>query len=268
MVEGGRSEVSFDGPEGGPQSTPGPAKLGLGKQLTISQMVQERNQHDAKPGQRQMLKPETVEGLIKHAEAVKAQQGQAEQEAGPNPEAQPQAASPSDSNDPQLEPAPSTDESLLFQGSANPYDDPKMKEAIEARCADLSFNSLLTNREVRQNVPIREGEFEVEFRSHTEGEEKYVRALLFSEGREGTSADLFYTRQADYLLALNLVSINGQNLKSHMTKEGLIDEELFKAKVKVIESYPAQLLGLLAINNAWFEERLRKLVTEGNIKNG
>lgn len=257
--DGGRMEVNLDGSQ---PARPGPAKLG-GPQLTIGQMLQDQTQQAPGPGQRKPLSPATVEGLVKRAEHIQAQ------EATPNPEdpTQPQPQAQPETSDPQLEPAPQTGEDLLFQDRVNPYDDPKMKEAIEARCTDLSFNSLLTNREIRQTVSIRPGELEVEFRSHTEGEEKFVRALLFAEGRDGTSADMFYTRQADYLLALNLATINGAPLSEHLT-DGRIDEEKFRKKLQIIESYPAQLLGLLAINNTWFEERLRKLVTEGNIKNG
>ena len=281
---GGRMEVGLDGDN---QAVPVTAKLG-GKQLTIGQMMEDRNSQDAGgTGQKKMLSSETLELLAKRAEVINQQAAAGEQPAqpaGPNPadqpqqqpqpqpQAQPQAQAPPVvapvDQDPKLEPAPTTEESLLISGTnTNPYDDPKLKEAIEKRLTDLSFDSLLTNREIRQTVNIRPGELEVEFRSHTEGEEKYVRAVLFAEGREGTSADMFYTRQADYLLALNLAAINGIQLKGHMT-DGRIDEAKFKAKLAVIESYPAQLLGLLAINNTWFEERLRKLVTEGNIKNG
>jgi hypothetical protein len=271
MVDGpeGKSEVSLDG-DAAPQPA-GPGRLGMGKQLTIGEMMAQRGGGGggtAKPGQRDQLRPETAADLDRlhqqqNDQAEQAQAGEPQQES-----AAPESPQQDGTQEPELEPAPRTDESLLYGTSKNPYDDPKVKEAIEKRCDDLSFNSLLTNREIQQVVPIRPTEWEVTFRSHTEGEEKYVRTLLFGEGREGTSADMFYTQQADYLLVLNLVSINGNALPNHRNNDGLIDEEAFKKKLKVIESYPVHILGFLAMNNTWFEERLRKLVTEANIKNG
>jgi hypothetical protein len=164
--------------------------------------------------------------------------------------------------------APPTREDDLGLFGKNPFDDPKRRAEIEKRCDDLSFDSMILNGEVRQRVPIRLKTMEVEFRSHTAGEERYIKRLLYQLANEGTSPAHFQATLAIYNVALDIVSINGNPLTNHLNTDGTINEDGFKKKVAALERMPAVVVGDLATNDAWFNERLQKLVTEDNIKNG
>lgn len=276
----GKKEVSLDQTPGVPAAAPTSGKLGMGKQLNIRDMLEDRSKSEQKAGPRRQLSPQVQAGLTAMAaEQERRKEAQEESHAeaavqtpdAPKPQSViPPAEAPTPGAEPEqkFEPAPVPSDELDLTGiQQNPYDDPKKRAEVEKRCKDMSFDSVLISREVRQVVPMRTG-FEVEFRAHAEHEEKYVRKILFAANNEGMSQQQFWALTTICLLVLNVVSINGDALPSHITSEGLIDPKGFEKKQAWLEKFPSQVIGFLGANNSWFEDRFRKLVTEDNIKNG
>lgn len=271
----GRREVSLEG--GSNEAPRSQTRLTGGVQLNMQEMLEQQNQ---RPPIKSRLSPETLHGLANLKAAQEAANPQPQPEEGQPEEGQPDPRPVEEAPSPPSPPpadeerspyqAPTTSEESLMGADiqSNPFNDPERRKIIEQRCADLSFDSLLMDREIRQRVPIRPGAFEPEYRSHTAGEERYIKRRLYEATQSGMSSSQFQSMLASYTLALSLVSLNETKLPSHLDSKGQIEDAKFDAKVQWIERLPAVIVGDLTTNGAWFEERLRNLLTEKSIKNG
>ena len=202
-----------------------------------------------------------------------------EKEDAPSPESEaPDVASP-DLQDPPLPPNPEMPEgepgTLNLTGS--PYEDSGRKKKIEGRLSDMSFDSLVQHGELRQLVPIRPGVLEVEFRSYSAGEEMFLRGEIYDTGKKkGVNARSLNNASMShvesmislYNVALSVTSINSKKLPEHLLENGEVDRDKFYEKVRFIEAMPAVIVGDIVTNWRWFQERLQKLVTVENLKNG
>lgn len=268
--DAGRGTTDFGGkiPEGGATRRGG--GLNMGSQMTLSEMA--ASQED-KPASR--FSPETLQAMKVAEEYTKdelAKEAKAKQEQ-PEESAQSQSEqeAPAKKDEVPEREAPVPDAAAMadtLPGVINPFANEKRRKEIEARCDDLSFDGLLKDGELQQSVPIREGTLVVVYRSHSLDEDMFIKGRIYTEGRDGLSQSHLQSLISVYNLVLGLVSINGVAYVTHLNPDGTINEKGFTQKLSKLNKLPAILIGDLAVNLAWFQERLQNLVTAENIKNG
>lgn len=163
------------------------------------------------------------------------------------------------------------EEANLSGDTLNPLASRRRKKEIEARCAPISLEDLVTDGEVRQTVPIVPGILEPTFKSTTGDEDLFVKKMASFEDepdkdgvRRVINEELYTNRYLmDRFLLMNLTvalySLNGTKFPSHLDSSLNPSEEAFWFKYKRIRKLPTQILSDLMVNYSWFSERLSKL---------
>lgn len=142
----------------------------------------------------------------------------------------------------------------------------RMREATEKDLEPMRFEDLITGpRELRQLVPVREG-FSVLFRTVSVEEDLYVKKTIAKMGNSSTR--VYYDSYVLYTLICSVESINGEVMPSHLTSKKDIDPEGFDKRSIRICSYSNQIVELLSNNYVWFSNRVQKLISEPELKNG
>lgn len=142
----------------------------------------------------------------------------------------------------------------------------KRRQEIEARCSEMDIADLIMTDEVRQTVTIIPDKFEVVYRSMTPDESLYIKKVL---AKESTTADAYIMEKYGLLqLACCVVSINGKALPPHLDKNGEVDEDAFKTKLKLISRKSGYVVADLGINFMWFDLRVRRLLNPERLGNG
>lgn len=140
----------------------------------------------------------------------------------------------------------------------------KRAAAIEGRCQPMSFETLLMDGSVQQRVPIIPGKFEPTFRSLFGEENVEILRLMGTLGRgtEGYILDMMEL----YRLTAGLYSINGKILPNHLDNNGDFNEEMFRAKYKMVRKMALPILADMSVNFRWFARRVQKLTVVDDIK--
>lgn len=266
--EAGKGTTDFGGkiPDGGPTRRGG--GLNLGSQMSLSEMA---SSQEDKPASR--FSPETLNAMKVAEQFTKDELAKEKLDKQEQPEesAQPEQEAPAKDAEAPKKEVPVPDAAAMadtMPGVINPFANEKRRKEIEARCDDLSFDGLLKDGELQQSVPIREGTLVVVYRSHSLDEDMFIKGKIYTEGRDGLSQSHLQSLISVYNLVLGLVSINGVAYVTHLNPDGTINEKGFMQKLSKLNKLPAILIGDLAVNLAWFQERLQNLVTAENIKNG
>ncbi len=139
----------------------------------------------------------------------------------------------------------------------------KRKDVIEARCPTLSFEDLLMKGSVTQQVPIIPGKFEPVFRSlYGEENEEILRLMGSIRGPNQYILDVLTL----FNLTAGLYGINDKILPNHIDSKGDFNEEMFRAKHKVVRKMALPILADLSVNFRWFTKRVQKLTVVDEIK--
>jgi len=139
----------------------------------------------------------------------------------------------------------------------NLLNNPKRRKEIEARLSKLDITDVLTYGEVRQDVTVRpDGKLVVSYRSVSAEEDLAVKQMMFGEtGGDRYLMDKYTIMQ----LTLALVSINGEELPSHLDDRKKFNEEKFLKKFEAVVRFPIQFIADLGVQYLWFDERVRQL---------
>jgi len=206
-----------------------------------------------------VLRPETVRQL---EEAAKA-----------STQAAPATTAPEEPEKKEEKPEEKPDEDFFegfdFSGKNEAQrilDNKKRRKAIEDRCKPMSFKDLLERDEVRQVVPIRPGEFEPEFRSITPEESLFIKQYMAKE--ENRSEMYLLEKYGLCQLACALVSLNGNPYTPHLNRDGEVDQDVFKKKIKNLARKSGYIVADLALNYHWFDLRVRQLINVSEVGNG
>jgi hypothetical protein len=135
--------------------------------------------------------------------------------------------------------------------------------AIESRCKPLALEDLLLYSSVQQTVPIVPGKFEPTFRS-PQGDENIEILRLMSSLRG--SEDYIMDMLSLYRLTAGLFALNAKPLPNHLDKNGDFNEEMFKAKNKIILKMALPILADMSVNFNWFSRRVQKLTVIDDIR--
>ena len=142
----------------------------------------------------------------------------------------------------------------------------KRRKDIESRCEPMNFEDLLIRDEVRQRVPIKEGQFEVTYRSLTPEESLFIKQYMAKDQAPSDSYTL--EKYSICQLCCALVAINGVEFPDHRTTDGSPDTKLFDIKLKKLLKKSGYILADLGLNYMWFDVRVRKLINPDALGNG
>jgi hypothetical protein len=145
------------------------------------------------------------------------------------------------------------------------------KKLIESNLAPLDFEDLITKREIVQEVHIIPGKFSVGYRTVREREHVWVLQYIYEV--TGVSSASYIEELGNVCrLVCSIRSINGKLLPDHRNNIGQINEEVdkekFRKKLDIIMGFPTHVVADLGINFNWFSERVTKLFSVENLKNG
>ena len=138
----------------------------------------------------------------------------------------------------------------------NVLNNPARRKEIEARLPPLGIEDIIMYGEILQEVEVVPGKTRYKFRSTTGEEDLAVKRMMFGEsGGDRYMIDKFSL----YNLTLGIVSINNMALPTHLNDKKRFDESMFLKKYETLMRFPVQLLGDMAVQYMWFDQRVRKL---------
>jgi hypothetical protein len=143
----------------------------------------------------------------------------------------------------------------------------KRKEEIESRCLPMDFEDLLMKDEVHQVVPIIPTKFVPVFRSMRPEDSLFIKQYLAKD--QAVSDTYAMEKLLLCQLACALVSLNGKDLPDYRSgPDQSPDENLFKAKLRILTRKSAYIIADLCLNYEWFDMRVRRLIVPEKLGNG
>ena len=234
-----------------PEATQDPNfRPGVGSMMAVNQpQLRAPTASDRKP----ILRQETVADLEKLAEFQKTAEDIQQKEL----KAAEEAAAKQAEADVLSGPAPyQADLGSVTDDDWNVLNNPSRRKEIEARLAPLAIEDIIMYGEIQQEVPVVPDKTKYKFRSTTGEEDLAVKRMMFGEsGGDRYMLDKFSL----YNLTLGIVSINNMALPTHLNDKKRFDEGLFLKKYETLMRFPVQLLGDMAVQYMWFDQRVRKL---------
>ena len=154
-------------------------------------------------------------------------------------------------------------------GARNTLLSEKRRKDIESRLKELDIADMITNREIKQHIPIIPNKFEIDLRTFSQTENLFcLRRLGEFPGSQVYQEELLNT----FKLVCAVMAINGSLLPEHRKDVGQrtesVDPERFKDKFQSLIAFPVQVIGDLSVQNIWFQRRVEKLFSWENLKNG
>jgi len=147
--------------------------------------------------------------------------------------------------------------------------DKDRKTKIEEKLEELDISDMITKREIRQKIPIIPGKLSYTFRTFNQHENLFCMGYVYDHPGSALQAEeLLNTCK----LVCSLVEMNGTPLPEHRKFAGTPKEEIdnaaFEKKFQLVGSFPTQMLADMSVQAVWFEERVNKLFSLDNLKNG
>lgn len=145
----------------------------------------------------------------------------------------------------------------------------KRREAIEKTLAPLDLADMVTRREIQQTVEIVQSKLNYTFRTFNQHEHLFCLRYIY----EFPGSALYVNELLNTCkLVCSLVAINGALLPEHRKDVGTsreqVDKDLFLKKMFHVASFPTQMIADMSVQAVWFDERVSKLFSLENLKNG
>lgn len=143
------------------------------------------------------------------------------------------------------------------------------RKDIESRLEPLKLEDMIIQREMLQKIIIVPDGLSVTLRTFNQRENLFCLRYVYKAG-----ASQLYVEELlnTCRLACSLFSVNGAPLPDHRKDVGLrteeVDKDKFEDKMFHLSSFPVQLLADLSIQMIWFNDRVNKLLSLDNLKNG
>lgn len=146
----------------------------------------------------------------------------------------------------------------------------EQKTIIEDRLKPLDISDLIMQGFVTQEVVIIPGKFWVVFRSVSGRDDLQIKRMLMEEARTIQVDDRYYLDKFAFMvLTLALDSVNGNPLPAYRDPgSGEFNLDMFWRKYEYISRLNIHMIASLAVNNFWFDIRVRKLFVAEKVKNG
>lgn len=158
-----------------------------------------------------------------------------------------------------------------YQQAQIPLLRPSRKKAIEGRLKALDFEDLITKREIHQEIPVIPGQFSVGLRTVREKEHLWILQYLYEKTGVSSPAHVDELNSVCRLTCA-VLSINGRPLPEHRDNIGQPGEsivrEKFEKKLEIILGFPTQIVADLGVQFNWFSDRVTRLFSVDELKNG
>lgn len=204
----------------------------------------------------------TVEGL----KALKAAQ-----DATPMPAAAPAPQPPTDELPPQDAEALEALEVLKALNRDIMANEAERK-AVEERLKPIDIAQGLMSGAFVQDVPIVPDQLVVQYRSLTTLDHYEISAKVYLKIRDRPEFEqVVGILTGLYQTVASVAKINNTVFPAHIKREGgkmVFDTAVFDQKLEDFMAYPLALCGSLGVHGQWFDDRVRKLFTTANLKNG
>jgi len=145
----------------------------------------------------------------------------------------------------------------------------KRKKVIEERLEPLDIADMIMKREIQQTIPVIPAKLNYTMRTFNQHEHLFCLQYVFDmRGSQVYAEELLNTCK----LVCSLVAINGAQLPEHRkdvgTAKETIDKVAFEKKMFHVASFPTQMIADISVQAIWFTERVNKLFSLDEIKNG
>lgn len=152
-----------------------------------------------------------------------------------------------------------------------PLESAERRKIIEGRLPALSFEKLITEREIAQEISVIPGEFSVTCRTVKEREHLWSLGYVYENCMNGSKG--YYDEMLSLCrLCMGVKAINGRMLPDHRHHIGQLQEDVdrdrFEKKLQIITDFPVQLVADLSVQFNWFSERVTALFSVDRLKNG
>lgn len=148
----------------------------------------------------------------------------------------------------------------------------KEREAVEARLKPIDIAEGLLNGSFVQDVPIVPDQLVVRYRSLTTMDHYEIGAKVYLKISERPEfGQVVGILTGLYQTVACTSRINSTVFPEHIKREQgktVFDTAVFDQKVEDFLSYPLALIGSLGVHGQWFDNRVRRLFTTANLKNG
>ena len=146
---------------------------------------------------------------------------------------------------------------------------PSRRKKIEEKLEDLDIADMIVKREIQQTVTVVPGKLIYQFRTFNQHENLFcLRYVYDMSGSVAYIEELLNTCK----LVCSLVAVNGALLPDHRKGVGSdkeeVDKDLFQKKMFHVANLPVQLIADISVNAIWFNERVTRLFSVENLKNG
>jgi hypothetical protein len=144
------------------------------------------------------------------------------------------------------------------------------RDKIEARLKPMDLSDLvMSSGGLTQTVPVIPGKLTLTFRTLSQRENMWVMKYLY----DFPGSPLYLQElNATCRLTCALLAINDQVLPEHRSNIGEAEEDItpkdFERKLRIVTSYPIQLIADMSVQHAWFQNRVEQLFTLDELKNG
>ena len=246
--------------------TDGPVSLAEAKKQDFGPVEKEARRR-APPGK---LSSDTMKGLSQMKQAIEGNAQSPPQQSPPGEEeVEVVTKQELDEADQKIiDEIPSIDFDALA-GLRNKMMSPERKKLIEERLKPLDISQMISEREVRQVIPIVPNKLEIELRTFNQHESLFCMQYVYDfPGSPVYVNELLNTCK----LVCSIVSINRAELPEHRVKIGTrneeVDREAFNMKMFHFASFPVQLIADISTQCIWFSDRVNDLFSLDNLKNG
>lgn len=145
----------------------------------------------------------------------------------------------------------------------------EQKSIIEERLKPMDLSDLIVQGFITQEVVIIPSKFWVVFRSVSGSDDLRVKRFLMEEAKVLQIDDRYHLDKfAFMMLTLAVESVNGNPMPGYRDGEGNFDEKLFWRKYEYVSRLNIHMIASLAINNFWFDVRVRRMFVAEKVKNG
>lgn len=146
----------------------------------------------------------------------------------------------------------------------NPLMSDERRDAIEDKLAQLDIGDLVAKSEITQVVPIVPG-FDVEIRTFSQKEHLWILNYLAAHN----GSDRYMDEMLNTLkLVCSITAISGRQYPDHRDNNGDVLREKFETKLNMLSALPVQVIADLGVQVSWFNDRVARLFTAENLKNG
>jgi hypothetical protein len=145
----------------------------------------------------------------------------------------------------------------------------KRRDTIESRLKPLNIGDMITKKEIVQTIPIIPGQLEVTLRTFNQRENLWILKYIYDfPGSALYIQELINTCR----LVCGLVAVNGALLPDHRKDVGMPTEQIikedFERKFFNVSSFPVHIVADFSVQAMWFQDRVDKLFTVSELKNG